>query len=103
MAAVNIGDAPRVAQYITMGPAAEAQDEASRADRIRFWRERQAGNGNAESALGEQTRAQPLAPLEGRYAKQIAGVEPWPDSGGDDGVAFSGLTAEWTAVVAARL
>ena len=94
-----------------MGPAAEAQDEASRADRIRFWRERRAGNGNAESALGEQTRAQPLAPLEGRYAKQIAGVEPWPDcgmvvadtEGGDDGVAFSGLTAEWTASVAARL
>jgi hypothetical protein len=43
VAAVNIGDAPRVAQYITMAPAPEVQDEASRAGRIRFWREREAG------------------------------------------------------------
>jgi hypothetical protein len=107
VAAVNIGDAPRVAQYITMAPAPEVQDEASRAGRIRFWREREAGLGNADKPAGQQTRIQPMAPLEGHYAKQIAGVEPWPDGGdgtGDDGAgAFAGLTAEWRTDVAARL
>ena len=44
-AAVNVGTSPRVAQYITMSPAPQAQDEATRAGRINFWSERQAGNG----------------------------------------------------------
>ena len=49
-AAVNVGTAPRVAQYITMSPAPQAQDEASRAGRIKFWSERQAGNGTDSQA-----------------------------------------------------
>ena len=95
-----------------MGPAQE-HDEKARQARLRFWQERQAGNGNADNELGAATRAQPTAALPTLLSRQIAGVEPWDDSssssssaggaGGGVQQAFHGLTAEWTASVAARL
>jgi hypothetical protein len=101
-AAVNIGDAPRVAQYITMSPAPQAQDDATRASRVDFWAERRAGNGNADNEAGVKTRSQPAATLESQVARQIAGIEPWPEAA-EGSAAFSGLTAEWTMSVAAKL
>ena len=61
-AAVNIGDAPRVAQYITMGPAPQQQDEKARADRIKFFDGRLAGNGNADTDAGKASTPLPLLP-----------------------------------------
>eukprot|EP01043_Picozoa_sp_COSAG02_P007982 COSAG02_NODE_247_length_27137_cov_61.275057_28_plen_140_part_01 len=108
-AAVNVGTAPRIAQYITMSPAPQAQDEGSRSGRIKFWSERQAGNGtgdsssscdlgllelismcvparlftgNADKEAGEATRLQPVAQL-GTIARQIAGIDPWPEVEGN--------------------
>eukprot|EP01051_Picozoa_sp_SAG22_P004030 SAG22_NODE_207_length_15278_cov_4.056855_7_plen_225_part_00 len=101
--AVNIGDAPRIAQYITMGPAAtDQQDEAARASRIAFWRERKAGNGNADKPAGAKTREQPVAELSA-LARKVAGIDPWEEGDDDDdaaaggGGAFAGLTDEWKA------
>lgn len=57
--------------------------------------------GNANKEAGEATRLQPVAQL-GPTARQIAGIDPWPETEGN-GEAFSGMTAEWTPEVAARL
>ena len=73
-AASNIGDRPRVAQYITMNPASPLSDEDI-ADNRRWWSERLAGFG--EPVHREHytlPRPATLSPL----GKRLAGIEPWP-------------------------
>ena len=95
-AASNIGDAPRVAQYITMNPASPLSDEDI-ADNRRWWSERLAGVSAATlgwtvaaaltvdlccEQFGEPVnrehytlpRPATLSPL----GKRLAGIEPWP-------------------------
>jgi len=71
-ASLNRGQAPRVAQYITMGPA--SAKPAVRAHRTVFWRDRLSGLGRyaKEREHYESTTAR-LSPL----GKKLAGVEPW--------------------------
>ena len=96
--AINIGDAPRVAQYITYGPAPAAQDEDARSGNIRFWQDRLAGNGNADNERGQQTRAQPQAKLSPQGQK-LAGLVPW--EGPEEEQGYRGLSADWTVEAAA--
>ena len=87
---------------ITMSPAQE-HDPKAREARLVFWRERQAGNGNATNELGLATRSQSVAILPTHTARQIAGIEPWGSGWAQvpGNEAFQGLTDEWTASVAA--
>jgi hypothetical protein len=100
-ATINMGDAPRMVQYITMVPAAADQDERSqeqllqpvrgsfRSDRIKLW----------ETHLRSAAHPAVLSPV----ARRIIGVDAW---GGKEREGFDGLAADWRAadaVAAARL
>ena len=76
-AALNRGHAPRVAQYITMSPAAEDQSLENRKGRIEWYEQRGAWAGKLEKEH-ESGECATLTPL----GKQLAGVEPWPPQEG---------------------
>ena len=72
-ASLNHGEAPRVAQYITMGPAGE-KNAAEREHRIAFWRERLSGLGRyAEEREHHEIPPAKLTPL----GRKLAGIDPW--------------------------
>ena len=71
-ASLNRGKSPRVAQYITMGPANEKNAEA-REHRITFWRERLAGFRYAEEREHHEIPPAKLTPL----GRKLAGLDPW--------------------------
>ena len=72
-ASVNRGTRPRVAQYITMSPARD-QDEQARQTRIAFWRDRLSGLGRyAQEREHNESAAAELTPL----GRKLAGIDPW--------------------------
>ena len=69
----NRGNGPRVAQYITMSPAGDDNEEA-RERRIAFWRERLSGLGRHEKEREHhESPTAELTPL----GRKLAGVDPW--------------------------
>ena len=78
-AGLNRGSSPRVAQYITMGPAGDDSEEGRRG-RIAFWRDRLSGLGRYEKEREhDELPAARLTPL----GRKLAGVDPWGDAGGE--------------------
>lgn len=72
-ASLNRGSAPRVAQYITMSPAATGNRQAL-AHRTLFWQQRLSGLGRyAKEREHYETPAARLSPL----GRKLAGVEAW--------------------------
>lgn len=76
-AGLNRGDAPRVAQYITMSPASEDQSLEARKRRIDWYKQRGAWGGKLEREH-ESGECATLTPL----GKLLAGLEPWPPEDG---------------------
>ena len=72
-AGLNRGSAPRVAQYITMGPAGDDSEEG-RQGRLAFWRERLSGLGRYDKE--REHRERPAARLT-TLGRKLAGVDPW--------------------------
>ena len=72
-AGINRGDAPRVAQYITMSPTRETNPEA-RQRRINAWKERMAGF-SGERAEKEHESGETASLTE--LGKKLLGLEMW--------------------------
>ncbi|MYC71013.1 MAG: hypothetical protein F4X17_09940 [Gemmatimonadetes bacterium] len=71
-ASVNRGDAPRVAQYITMSPAGEGEE--ARRLRTEFWQQRLSGLGRyAKEREHYEEKTAELTSV----GRRLAGVEPW--------------------------
>ena len=75
-ASPNRAEVPRVAQYITMGPAREEPSAESRAESEHWWRERLTGLGKNEKGKEhrEGTTAE-LTPL----GRKLLGVDSWEE------------------------
>ena len=75
-ASPNRAEIPRVAQYITMGPAPDEPSAESRAEAENWWRERLAGLGKNEK--GKEHREGTTAKLT-PLGRKLLGVDSWGD------------------------
>ena len=75
-AASNVGDAPRVAQYITMNPIRQPLSEEQKHDNRMWWHERHAGFGEPRN---REHYTLPKPAKLTQLGRRLAGIEDWPD------------------------